>query len=56
MSEVNYEKFEKDIRKTVHIAKIMYRKLNSKKNEREDDTSNGSSIPSNRVIDSIIML
>ncbi len=56
MSKIDYEKFEKDIQKVVRIAKVMYKNLNSKEDEEKGNTSNESLVPSNCVIDSIIVL
>ncbi len=53
MSEWDYEKFDKDIQKMVHIAKRMYKNFNSR---REKGRSTDPSIQTEHSVDSIIVL
>ena len=53
MSEIDYEKFNEDIRRMVHIAKKMYQNYN---NRREKGESTDPSIQMEHSIDSIIVL
>ncbi len=53
MSEWDYEKFDNDIQKIVHIAKRMYQNLN---NRKESGRNTDPSIQTKHSVDSIIVL